>query len=933
MDHGSAVNAADQRLLQLVYDLMSQRGAWPTFTAVDLRADRDLGVEDAQAALLAIPVGYISRPWQAHGFSDSDGVRLTLRGVTECVGGRDDLDVLAQLVAWVVKIEGEASDEGETPLVAKSVDFAAYLEVPLGPAGAEPVDSADGAEPDTEIQQPEQPEQPAPAQDPDEAPEFVGARATLSRLRVLVDLLPHFWVGVGWQQEEPWLWELTVDRRRLRPYRRLQGPDALLEYAESVEGERLAAQNVNSLNQGSVTIFHDVVTIQSPPMEAEAGIPTRSGDLDILFPVLRAEITEVSAELVRVNRFDDAIFAAFRRVEHEVQQRTQNTAIGNELIKAAFVERKEPIRVTERAQDNDRLVALFSGAIGLFKGDRSHKDRPLLPCRSRYECLRLLAHASTLLDLLDRDIDRAPIVRGYEHRQGNTLTLWVDRASSQVQVWLDATTRLDNLSYRPRTVVVDVARIPPGEHRIHLVDGQRQGAAHTIWLTSEPGLSSWHRVIEVNLPLFGDAEGTQQLDVTGIRVHSLEAGTASERILPTREVYTVGHYVSWQWSNTPGIDSAWARDGDGASLRKLWEWSTLFEGQPVAPAHPTRLMHISMEPDHLRLRNGVKTPLRVLEHLTDGTARWTESLDDPEIETGDEKIVVFKGGAVIAKAPGTTTLRCLHAGCSAEATVEIAAHPRGTITELLTGLPPIAGIASTVEGLVVSTRGTQLWRVGRDGVYRLIAAMPRMPAVLFGTDTLTARADGELAVRISGIREILVLHHDDEYTTSHMVSPDCPGTPMAFIWDNEDLIVAMDSGAIHRVAMDNTATQLTSLDGVPIAVACSADDILVLCGPRHNVEPPHRVNSLWRIPHGQAEGPNLLASQRLTELSGVTYLGDDIYVSDFRRGRVLRLPHDHTAEPVTAADGLINPSQLATDVDGTLYIADFSAGAIHQILP
>jgi hypothetical protein len=207
-----------------------------------------------------------------------------------------------------------------------------------------------------------------------------------------------------------------------------------------------------------------------------------------------------------------------------------------------------------------------------------------------------------------------------------------------------------------------------------------------------------------------------------------------------------------------------------------------------------------------------------------------------------------------------------------------------------------------------------------------------MPAVLFGTDTLTARADGELAVRISGIREILVLHRNDEYSTSHIVNPDCPGTPMAFIWDNEDLIVAMDSGIVYRVTMDGTATQLASLEAVPIAVGRLADAHLVLCGPRPDADPLHRFNSLWRIPHGQPSGLNLLANQRLTELSGVTNLGDDIYMSDFRGGRVLRLPHDQAAEPVTVADDLVNPSQLASDTDGTLYIADFGTGAIHQIL-
>jgi uncharacterized protein (TIGR02391 family) len=134
--------------------------------------------------------------------------------------------------------------------------------------------------------------------------------------------------------------------------------------------------------------------------------------------ILREEIAGAAADHLLADRFDDAIFAAFRLIEHEVQQRSGSISIGEPLIKAAFREMSAPIRVSEREQDKDRLVQLFAGSIGLFKGDRSHKDRPLLACRSRRECLRLLAHASSLLDLLDRDIDRAPTVRGYEHHQG-----------------------------------------------------------------------------------------------------------------------------------------------------------------------------------------------------------------------------------------------------------------------------------------------------------------------------------------------------------------------------------------------------------------------------------------------------------------------------------------------------------------------------------
>ncbi|WP_405993076.1 TIGR02391 family protein [Streptomyces sp. NBC_00986] len=916
MTQASSVSKSDQRLLQLVYNMMGQRGAWPTFTAVDLRADRDLGIEDAQAALAAIPADYLSKPWQTYGFSDNDEVRLTLRGVAACEGGAEDLALLAKLIVWVVKIEGEDTGDVENSLLAKSEDFAAYLELPLrrSPLGRASSESSTEA--------------PATAEESDLTQEVLAARVTLSRVRVLADLLPHFWGSAGWQQDEPWRWHYTIDRRRLRPYRHVEGgADGLLEYVESQERERTASAAA------------DHPTAFDSPVFAEAGVvaPARGTDLDVLLTMMREEIAEASADLVHASRFDDAIFAAFRRVEHELQQRTGNPSIGNALIKLAFVDQRKPIKITEREMDKDRLVELFGGAIGLFKGDRSHKDRPLLPCRSRHECLRLLAHASTLLDLLDRDIDRAPAVRGYEHHQGSTLALWADRASSQADVWLDETIRLDKISFQPGKLVVDVTGVSPGEHRIHLVEGYRQGAAHTVWLTSEPGLSSWYRVVEVNLPLYGDALGQKQLDTAGVRLAALESGVTSNRVVPTREVYQVGHYVDWHWSTTASTDAAWARDRVGGSLRKVWDQSLLFDGQPVAPAHPQRLMHISMEPGQLRLRKGEKAPLRVLAHFTDGTATWSEPLNNPQVETGNESTVVFTGGAAIAKAPGSTTLRCLYASCSAETAVEVAAHPRGTVTELLTGLPPVAGIAYTGKGLVVSTQGTDLWRVGKDGVYRLIAATPRLSAEYLGTDTLAAREDGELAVRLAGNRGILVLHHAekdaDDYCSSHIVDPECSGTPMALAWSDEALIVAMDSGAIHYVAMDSTATQLTSVDGVPVAIAHTKDALLVLCAPGPAAVPPDRCYSLWRIAQNETAPTNLLAGQRLAGLNSLACINDAIYISDFDGGRVLRLPPQGTEDLLTVADGLINPGQLAAGLDGTLYIAEFGAGTVRRILP
>ncbi len=891
-----ALDSQDQLLLQNVYELMGQRGSWPTFTAVDLKADRELGIEDAQAALVAIDSRYIVRPWHAHGYSDNDEVRLTLRGVAACEGGLDDLARLSEFVKWTVELEQKGSADPEKELVASSLDFAAHLALPLNSPGG------DSVTPDSQVTQ---------------------ARELMERLFVLADHLPQLRRGSSRQPASPWQWQFTVDRRGIRPYRRVHGVEELLDF---VDKDRASVSQLPEL--------------QAPSAAALAGadehaLPsTEDGELAVHLTLLRPEVVDSCADLVKAERFDDAIFAAFRRLEHEVQQRVGSPAIGNELITASFREMKDPIRISDRARDADRLVELFSGAIGLFKGDRSHKDRPLLPCRSRRECLRLLAHASSLLDLLDRDVDRAPAVRGYRHDQGTALTLWVERASSQVDVWLDEKHKLEKISYQAGTLTVDVAGIPAGEHRIHLVDGTRQGPAHVVWITMAPGQTNWYRVVQVNIPLFGDAAGQQQLDLAGMRLATLEAGVPGERIVATRETYQVGHYVAWHWAaSDPGVEATWVRNRPGDPLHKVWDNSGVFDGQPVAPAHPERLMKISIEPSHLLLRGQSKAPLRVMGHFTDGTATWTAPVDDPQVESSNGKVATFRGGAVFAKEPGSSVLRCLHAGCTAEASMEIAAHPSGTITTYLSGLPPVAGVAWTPKGLVVSTRGQELWRVGTDGVYRLIAMVPSRLLQNLGTDSMAARSDGELAVRLVDHPGILVLHHSSDYRSSKLIrflgGP--AGTPMAFIWDNEDLIVAMYTGALQRVSMDGTTTPFGSVQGQPIAMSQSDERLYVLCSPDAGDPPQQRWNRLWSF---SLETPDtapvdLLEGQALVGLGGVVWTSEGITLSDYETGKLLRLENERVRK---LAAGLRNPGQLAVAESGDLYVAEFGAGAVRRVL-
>lgn len=910
----------EQKLLEIIYELVGRAGKWPTFMAVDLRADRELGIEDVQTVLVAIPAQYLARPGHPTGYYDTDELRLTLSGVAQCEGGTEDIELLARFMAWLVGVEGAETSETES-LTVMSADFAAYAGMPLEPV---PVDAAP-EEPTPEREQVDAVATPGTmgavptAESIDEVPaEVASARGKVIRVRVLADLLPRFWGGAGWQTDTPWYWQLTVDRRRLRPYRHVSGVAALLEYADSHDGRHLAPSPVAI---SAVVTAADLKVMEEPSVPG-AGV---SADTDVLLTLLRDEIADSAAELLRADRYDEAIFAAFRRLEHEVQQRANSPAIGDTLVKAAFREMSMPIRVSDREQDQERLVELFGGAIGLFKGDRSHKDKPLLPCRSRRECMRVLAHASSLLDLLDRDVDRAPVVRGYEHHQGDTLTLWVERAGPQVVAWLDDDTSLDIVSWRPGTLVLNVAGVSAGPHTVHLAEGSRQGPGHEVWLTRDPGQSSWYRVIEIDIPVYADAAGTQPVDASAVRLAVREAGVATERVVVTNETYRVGHYVTWGWSAMAHVGPIWMKDEVTGQMVQIYSSTALFAGDPVAPSHEPQLMNISIEPAYLRPRPGERLPVRVLGSYTDGTATWSEELGGLSLSSLDSKVAHCNGGTVYAKVAGRTSLKCLYERCYAETAVEVASHPRGTVTEYVGGLPPVAGIAWTPKGLVVSTRGTALWLAHVDGHYRIAAETP-MYFGHQGTDTLSANDMGDLAVRIIGDSRFLVLHADHDYRTSRWVEPPAPGTTMACAFDGDDLIVAMSSCDLYRVRPDGTSSFLTALKArAPVAMASGGDTMLVVC--RGHGAADH----LWRVTLADpANASDLLAGLRVTDIGGVTTDGNAIYLTEFHKGMVIRLENGSTSVVVT---GLTAPVQLAATASGDLFVGEFGAGKVRRVLP
>lgn len=362
----------------------------------DVRVDRSRArptprIEDAQAALAALPAGCLPRAWNRAGYFDTDEIRLTLREVASCAESKSDLRLLVTFLRWAA--DQERRHEGDNAVVVSSTEFAHVAGLQIGDETGDAHVQDDSGEHTTLAV----------------LPDVVEVRNAVARVGVLADLMPSFWTSASRHGEDRWNWTFTLSRgvRRFRDLadeaRLLELDDGFRRVSDDAKAEYWSGGQTESGRAGGVDDAAPVVT----------ATPGGSESLDVLMTLLRPEIADSAGTQLRGGLYDDAIFAAYRRVEHEIQQRAGVTSsIGDTLVKAAFRDTNDRITISTRSRDAERMVEIFGGVIGLHKGDRSHKDKPALPCRSQRECLRLLVQASALLDLLDRGIQHAPC--GYQ---------------------------------------------------------------------------------------------------------------------------------------------------------------------------------------------------------------------------------------------------------------------------------------------------------------------------------------------------------------------------------------------------------------------------------------------------------------------------------------------------------------------------------------
>jgi hypothetical protein len=640
---------------------------------------------------------------------------------------------------------------------------------------------------------------------------------------------------------------------------------------------------------------------------------------------IRPEIWNAAKPAWENGLLEHAIFDAFKKVESLLQTRLGSASIGDALVEQAFPDGSAPrIDITSNSLDTRRLAQIFKGSIGLFKGARSHgSESPSIPVLDDPEFgLRLLAWASVLVDLLERDIKLAPAFQGLPQIGEGVLAVWVDKVDGSIKVFIDGQ-QVSVVSQVGHKLEVSLQGLSAGRHEVVLGRGNHRSRPEWFDMPSTDTSQNWHRVMATTVPTYEDQRCTRQRDIRTVLLESQEGGHRYRRVFPSETDAAPGDYVDWTWSlDSPTVGESWVRiDGQ---THYGWTSSLPFSGtgrRPTESSHATRL---TPRPGTVRLRPGTTLPLRVLVEYTDGIGVWQEERShDAAIVSSDGKVAfVEPHGIVRAKNPGQSRLLIDCLNMHTEVLAEVAALPRGTITEYLGGIPNPRAVATVGPDLYVVTGSEVLWKMNDHERLASFLTVPLPYLAVNGLDQLTASPHGMLAVRELSSRRTLVIDPTDPSRTVPLTIPNPILTPMASVWTGERLLVLDHSGLAWPFDIDSDSEPVPLWEGPSNPIGCAVEDdrLLVITG---GIAPALYVLDLET---GRIQ-ENLLESGGPRQPSALLLAGDTLWACDFYDGSLWAREGGAWKQ---LGGGLRNPSSLAMAEDGSIFIAEFGADVVAR---
>jgi hypothetical protein len=191
-----------------------------------------------------------------------------------------------------------------------------------------------------------------------------------------------------------------------------------------------------------------------------------------------------------------------------------------------------------------------------------------------------------------------------------------------------------------------------------------------------------------------------------------------------------------------------------------------------------------------------------------------------------------------------------------------------------------------------------------------VASVERPSSVRFAPD-------GTMYVAAFGRSEILTVERGA--TTRFFQDTQILEEPVELIFRGSELVV-LGHDTRNAVVIDPTGTMVHDV-GYPDMRAAHdfafADDGLLYVATGHDVELGTAIQA-WDVTTG-AMVDNFGTLDQIANATGIVAVDDDLYITDYERGSLLRFT---AGVPTVIATGLVSPIAIERGPDGLFYIAD-----------
>jgi len=649
-----------------------------------------------------------------------------------------------------------------------------------------------------------------------------------------------------------------------------------------------------------------------------------------------SRIRAVSETVANAGKFDDAIFAAFRFVEGEIQERTNSKSIGQMLLDEAFDGTKPIILLSSESRDQAAMKSLFVGALGNIRNDRGHKKAPAMPCETVEHCSYYLSFASLLLHFLDQDKNTYPqleSVRVFGTPQQPRAELRGANFSTASRV-LAQGVEIGVVSTRPQLLEI---MLPPHFHgSLQVINN---GKASTEEYCSVEGLvlepAPWHEVVITDLPLFADSEAkVVRKGVVGAVLRPLQS-FGFETVIPTYPgQYKSGQLVSHGPFESPGIDETWYIRPPSTRAELAFSGSLIARPSVLGSISEAKLGGIAVRPSSVKTELGENRALRVFAWTRSGDVTMEKDVTaEVKWKNVQRDVAFIEKGTLIPKRLGRVTAECWLQKFIASVDINVENIPRGVSTVFFQGLRRLQQIRfDSDDNLYVTNQSPSVFRISSKGEYSEVLRLPAHARAAAVIDSIAV--DRHRRLYVNHVTESAC--HRFEWDGKRYVKPrelgsGIIGTKKSIAVDqNDNVFIVVMSGIrqsiVIRVDPSGNETHFPiSETAVYIAVDKTERLFIPLISKSVVGIFSYEGKLLSEIPYSLEPGHSPV-DIAISE-SG------DIFLPIFHSGRVLHIANRNSriAQVKFLPGTFGTPGGIAFDSKGRMFLSDFAADQIHVI--